>query len=67
MKERWVPHFLGTLAQQQRLGRMGSSRKVTLYADGDGDYRPKFSWALDLPEVAHPTETYDGDTFFDAG
>lgn len=67
MKERWIPHFLGTLIRQQYLGNIGSSRNVALFADGDGDYRPKFSWALDLPSPAEPIKENNGDTLYDAG
>jgi hypothetical protein len=67
MNERWIPHFLGMLKAMQRLGSMGSSREVTFYSDGDGDYRPKFDWSEnsgDMPEPVKPTnDNYD----FDAG
>lgn len=42
MKDRWIPHFLAMLKYMEYLGNIGSSREVTLYADGDGDFRPKF-------------------------
>jgi hypothetical protein len=67
MKTRWVPHFLGMLKYMQQLGGLGSSRKVALYADGDGDFRPKFEWDASLPEVAKPVEDNGGDRFYDAG
>lgn len=68
VQTRWVPYFLGMLKHMQRLGSRGSSREVTFYADGDGDFRPKFSWPDDLPAPVEPTETKpNGDTFFDAG
>ena len=43
MQDRWVPHFLGMLQTMQFLGSIGSSRVVGIYADGDGDFRPKFT------------------------
>ena len=67
MKDRWVPHFLGMLKYMQQLGGLGSSRKVTLYSDGDGDFRPKFTWSQELPETAKPVEDNDGNRFYDAG
>lgn len=68
VQTRWVPHFLGMLKEMQRLGSIGSSRNVTFFADGDGDYRPKFSWPDQLPPPAEPAGTKpNGDTFFDAG
>lgn len=65
MRARWVPHFLGMLKTMQQLGSLGSSRQVTLFADGDGDFRPKFEWDKTLPEPAksQTSETY----YYDAG
>lgn len=68
VQTRWLPQFLGMLKQMQQLGSLGSSRDVIFFADGDGDYRPKFSWPDNLPAPSDPTETKpNGDTFFDAG
>jgi hypothetical protein len=67
MKERWIPHFLGMLKYMQQLGGLGGSRTVSFYADGDGDFRPKFKWDESLPEVAKPTRDNGGDRFYDAG
>ena len=36
----------------QKLGSGGSSRTLGFYADGDGDFRPKFEWNTDT----EPTE-----------
>jgi hypothetical protein len=44
MNARWARQFLGMLKTMQSLGSMGSSREVAIYADGDGDFRPKFEW-----------------------
>lgn len=37
----------------EKLGRQGSSRKVTLYADGDGSLHPKVKvdYPISLPEL----------------
>ena len=68
MKYRWVPHFLAMLRYMQFLGSIGSSRKVSFYADGDGDFRPKFSWDNSLSDKADPIEGKDsGDYYYDAG
>lgn len=67
MKERWVPHFLAMLKYMQCLGSMGSSRMVSFYADGDGDFRPKFTWDSSLPSKADPIKDNDGDVTYDAG
>lgn len=68
MKDRWVPHFLGMLTAMERLGKLGSSRHVTFYADGDGDFRPRFKCIqsnepLPLPAKPLNDKGYD----FDAG
>jgi len=67
MRERWVPHFLAMLKYMQKLGAQGSSRKVTFYSDGDGDFNPKFKWDASLPSDAKPRRSDDGDNFYDAG
>ncbi len=67
MKARWVPHFLAMLKYHQQLGSLGSSREVSFYADGDGDYRPKFEWDQSLPSDAKPTSDCGGDRLYDAG
>lgn len=67
MNERWIPHFLGMLKYMQQLGSLGSSRKVGIYSDGDGDFRPKFEWAENLPTPAKEIHDNDGNKLFDAG
>ena len=67
MKDRWVPHFLSMLRYMQTLGGMGASRKVSFYADGDGDFRPKFKWSPALKDNVEPREDKGGDRFYDAG
>jgi hypothetical protein len=66
MEERWVPFFLGMLKRMEYLGGIGSSRNVILFSDGDGDFRPKFTFdpkAL----VEKGTIAKDGTAFYDAG
>ncbi len=53
------------------LGNVGSSRKVTLYSDGDGDFRPNFKLE-GLPfrqcvKAVEPKIDNDGDRLYDAG
>ncbi len=67
MKDRWVPHFLAMLKYMQQLGGLGGSRNVGIYSDGDGDFRPKFSWDASLPSKAEPKEDDDGNRIYDAG
>jgi hypothetical protein len=51
MGDRWVPQFLGLLREMERLGRIGSSRALTFYSDGDGDFHPRFEWDTDVEPV----------------
>ena len=67
MRERWVPHFLAMIKYMQKLGSWGSSRDVTIFADGDGDFRPRFEWDESLPSDAEPVAEYDGNRRYDAG
>jgi len=67
MKDRWVPHFLATLKYMQYLGGIGSSRMVSLYSDGDGDFRPQFRWNSRLPSQVDPRSDHNGDRVYDAG
>ena len=66
MKERWVPHFLSMRKYMDQLGSLGGSRLVSFYADGDGDFRPKFSFGIDFERVL-PSKEEDGDRIYDAG
>lgn len=67
MSERWIPHFLAMLKYMQQLGGLGGSRWVRFYADGDGDFRPKFEWDESLPCDGKPIRDDDGDRSYDAG
>ena len=70
MSERWVPHFLAMLKTMQAYGSIGCSRTVAIYSDGDGDFRPKFSWSPALNDCAKPVAgwgEHEGDVKFDAG
>lgn len=64
MRKRWVPHFLGMLKKMNYLGSVGSSRRIVFFADGDGDFRPKFF----IPEGMEVAEgTGKEGLFYDAG
>ena len=67
MQKRWVPHFLSMLKLMDQFGKVGKSRKVTFYADGDGDFRPTFKWPVILSSAVIPIEDDKGDCFYDAG
>lgn len=62
MADRWVPHFLGMLQSMQHHGEIGSSRMHHFYADGDGDFRPRFAW-----DVGHAPAPGVHDLTWDAG
>ena len=67
MKARWVPHFLAMLKYMQYLGSVGGSRQVSLYADGDRDFRPKFKWNTALRSDVKAKNDQDGNRLYDAG
>lgn len=48
MNRAWANEFMSFLKQLEKLGELGSSRTVALYADGDGDFRPHFDTKLDF-------------------
>lgn len=43
MNERWVDDFCSFLKYMESCGNSGHSCIVGFYADGDGDFRPKFN------------------------
>lgn len=55
------------LKEMENLGSIGASKKVTLYSDGDGDFRPKFNWSSGLPDIAEPRKRDASETLFDTG
>ena len=67
--DRWVPTFLGFLDRLRYCGSVGMSRNTTIYADGDGDFQPKFDITSDceLPTPSEPSEDIRGNQVFDAG
>lgn len=67
MENRWIPHFLSMLKHMEKLGRAGISREVAIYADGDGDFHPKFKWDDSLISDVEPSINYDGNHLYDAG
>ena len=67
MRQRWLRQFLGMLDYMQYLGGIGSSRTLSFMSDGDGDFRPRFSWpeGQDVAKVVR--ENHAKDHLFDAG
>jgi hypothetical protein len=67
MKRRWAIQFLSMLKCMEYYGNLGCSREVGMYADGDGDFRPKFEWDIDIEPNAKPVKDNHGDRLYDAG
>lgn len=51
MDERWIPHFQSFLKYMEGMGTMGHSAMIGFYADGDGDFRPKFTFDIPTQKV----------------
>jgi len=66
MEERWIPHFMSMLKYIEYLGRVGSSRRVGIFADGDGDFNPKFKADIKWEEK-EPVMDERGNRLYDAG
>ena len=65
MEERWAPFFLGMLRTMQMLGKLGGSRWLKFYSDGDGDFRPNFILKTAIKPSAG--KWVKGDATFNAG
>ena len=52
MDERWMAPFLSMLKRMQSFGENGHSGIVGLYADGDGDFRPRFESDAESRELS---------------
>ena len=66
MNERWVDTFCSMLNKMQSFGALGHSGKVSIFSDGDGDFRPEFKIKTEYTRVAPVKETRD-EAFYDAG
>ena len=68
MEERWVDHFMSMLDRMEYLGNLGASRTVSIYSDGDGDFKPKFNTDITWDKVKHLNGDNDlNDNHYDAG
>lgn len=72
MEERWIPHFLSMLKEMEHYGKIGRSRLLAFYADGDGDFHPKFNFSIPFEKVEKKrlNKEYVAkhlDDFYDAG
>ena len=70
--ERWVNDFCSMLKHMELCGKIGHSSVVAFYADGDGDFRPKFEfdkeykktngyWSKDGKELPDIEVIYDAE------
>lgn len=72
MNERWVNDFCSMLHYMQNCGDIGHSSVVGFYADGDGDFRPKFEFDHEFTKtegyhIATNKELPKLEVIFDAG
>lgn len=66
--ERWVNDFCAMLNSIQSFGSIGHSGVVGIYADGDGDFRPKFNIQTDWDmSKATKLDKFNPMTIYDAG
>ena len=71
MKERWIASFIKMLDSMSYCGSIGHSEFVGLYADGDGDFQPKFTYDKVLASIGDEPKIIKNPsgqmTMFDAG
>lgn len=72
MEERWINDFCSMLDWMQSCGDIGHSSIVGFYADGDGDFRPKFEIDTDYEKTkgywkSDGAEFPELEVLFDAG
>ena len=67
MPERWVNDFCSFLRQLERNGNIGHSSLIGFYADGDGDFRPKFNINVDYTKTEGRDTSLSPEVMFDAG
>ena len=57
MEERWVNTFCSMLKRMELDGSIGHSEWIALFSDGDGDFRPRFSFSEVYNEVLDKAST----------
>ena len=71
MQERWIASFIKMLDAMSYCGSIGHSEFVGLYADGDGDFQPKFTYDKVLASIGDEPKIVKNPsgqmTMFDAG
>ena len=70
MSKRWQNEFLTFLKHLEENGNIGHSSIIGFYADGDGDFHPKFDFDVPDYEQTLPSSTniyFNIDALYDAG
>lgn len=70
MEDRWANDFCYFLLELQHNGVIGHSSLIGFFADGDGDFRPRFNFIDYTPnkDNAHKFEkSKECECYFDAG
>jgi hypothetical protein len=67
VSERWVDHFCSFLKHLERNGNLGHSALVGFYADGDGDFRPKFNIKTKYEKTGAKKTNKTPEAMYDAG
>jgi hypothetical protein len=65
--ERWVNQFCSFLKHLERNGNLGHSALVGFYADGDGDFRPKFNIKTEFEKTGGFKTAKMPEVMYDAG
>ena len=72
MSEEWIDPFLSMLKEMEFNGKVGRSRLIAFYSDGDGTFRPKFQFSCPFEQVEKKKVNKEYlskhlDDFYDAG
>lgn len=70
MEERWINDFCSMLKWMEKCGDIGHSSRIGFYADGDGDFHPKFNIGTDFNHTSGIRKLYSPtklEVFYDAG
>jgi len=62
--DEWVDSFCSMLKEMEDLGKIGSSRNVIIFSDGDGDFRPEFDISVPFKRLK-PFTNQNDDRMFD--
>lgn len=65
MNKRWIPYFVSFLKRMESDGNIGHSESIGFYADGDGDFRPKFIFDTTEVDDINPTNKVKPDSMED--